>query len=235
MLLEPIQGEGGVIVPHEGYHSEIQKICNEYEVLLIHDEIQVGFFRTGKLLSSQHFNATPDMITMSKGIGGIGMPLALLIIKKEVDSWQAGTHAGTFRGNQVSIAAGNSAINFVRKNNIEWHVGKMGKILMEGLRFIMNRSSFIGDVRGIGLIVGVEYVQDTKTKEPFSEFCIKLRQRLFENGVIIEIGGHYSNVIRILPPLITTEKMLYSFLEIFDRVNKEIEKEYIQKKILTTV
>jgi diaminobutyrate-2-oxoglutarate transaminase len=229
IILEPIQGEGGVIVPKKEFHREIQKICNDHEIVLIHDEIQAGFYRTGKLLSSQCFGATPDIVTMSKGIGGIGMPLAVLLIKKEMDSWGAGTHAGTFRGNQVSMAAGNSALNFIVNNNIESHVEAMGKLLMDGLETIRNKSKYIGEVRGVGLIIGVEYVKDLDTTEPFPDFCNKLRTRLFENGVLIEVGGWYNNVIRVLPPLVITAKMVLTFLEIFEKVNKEIENEYSKK------
>jgi len=235
VLLEPIQGEGGVVIPKKEFHQEIQKICNDNGIPLIHDEVQAGFYRTGKLLSSEHFEVTPDIVTMSKGIGGIGMPLAILLIKKEFDVWEPGMHAGTFRGNQVSMAAGNSAMNFIKKNNIEAHVTEMGGVLMDGLLQIQKQSKFIGEVRGAGLLIGVEYVRDEESKEPFSEFCVKMRKELFENGILIEVGGYYSNVIRILPPLTITKKMVYTFLDVFDRVNNIVEKEYVRNEVAMPV
>jgi len=229
VLVEPIQGEGGIVVPKPEFHQEVRNICDEHGVMLIHDEVQAGFYRTGKMLSSEHFDVTPDVVVMSKGVGGIGMPCALLVIKKEFDTWTAGTHAGTFRGNQPGMAAGNAALNFIEEHQISQYVTEAGALLFDGLNTIKKQSPFIGDVRGAGLFLGVEYVKNKKTKEPYPEFCVRLRQRLFENGVLIEIGGYYSNVIRILPPLITTKNMLITFLEIFDRVNSEIEKEYLDK------
>ncbi len=229
ILLEPIQGEGGVVVPKKEFHQEVQKICNEQGVVLIHDEVQAGFYRTGKMLSSQHFEVTPDLVAMSKGIGGVGMPLAIVLIKRELDSWTAGTHAGTFRGNQVSMAAGNSALNFIKNNNIENHVETMGKLLRDGLETIKSKSKYIGEVRGIGLFQGIEYVKDLNSKKPFPEFCNRLRKKMFEKGVLIEVGGWHNNVIRVLPPLIVTPKMIYKFLEIFDEVNREIENEYTKR------
>lgn len=226
ILIEPVQGEGGAIVPHKDFHNALRKICDDHGVLLIHDEVQVGFYRTGKLLASEHFNVTPDMVIMSKGIGGVGMPISLLLIKKEFDTWLPGTHAGTFRGNQLSMAAGNAALDFIAENAIQEHVAAMGNILMNGLLAIQKNSRFIGEVRGLGLIAGVEYVKDKTTKEPFIDFCIKMRAQLFENGILIEIGGHHSNVIRILPPLIVTKVMLDKFLELFEKINKNIEDSY---------
>jgi diaminobutyrate-2-oxoglutarate transaminase len=231
ILLEPIQAEAGNIVPKPEFLQEIQKICNNNDIIMICDEVQVGFYRTGPLFSFEHFNVTPDMITMSKAIGGIGLPLSLLIIKNEFDIWQAGMHSGTFRGHQLGIAGGNSALNFIKKNNVELHVQEMGAILLDGLNLIQKKSKYIGDVRGLGLLLGVEYVRTKENKEPFPEYCLKLKKRLFQKGVLIEIGGHYSNVIRILPPLITTTKMIYSFIEIFDQVNWEIDQEYIKTEL----
>lgn len=226
ILLEPVQGEGGAVVPRKEFHKELRKICDDHSVVLIHDEVQVGFYRTGELLCSENFDVIPDIAVMSKGIGGVGMPIAILLLKKSMDVWTAGTHAGTFRGNQLSIAAGNAAIQFINEYKIKDHVRDMGALLLEELNTIKDRSQFIGDVRGLGLIVGVEYVRNKNTKVPFAEICLKLRSQLFLNGIIIEIGGHYSNVIRILPPLVTTRGMIVEFIRIFDRVNEEIEQEY---------
>lgn len=126
----------------------------------------------------------------------------------------------------MSMAAGNAALNFVARNNIREYTMEMGRVLLDGLNDIMEESEYIGDVRGLGLMVGVEYVKDRRTKAPFNEFCVRMRKDLFENGILIEIGGHHANVIRILPPLITTRRMIDTFLDIFSRVNRSVEKLY---------
>jgi len=115
IIVEPIQGEGGTYIPKESWLEKVAELAKKNSVLVIFDEVQTGFYRTGKLFSFEHTNAIPDIITMSKGIGGIGIPLSLIILKKELDMWEQGTHIGTFRGNQVGMAAGLSALKFVKK------------------------------------------------------------------------------------------------------------------------
>ena len=211
-------------MPKAGYLEEIVEIGNQRDILVIFDEIQAGFYRTGPLFSFEHSNAVPDIITMSKGLGGIGMPIAVTIFRKELDTWEKGTHAGTFRGNQMSIAAGASAIKFVKDNNVEQHVEALGKEIMERLEKIREKSRFIGDVRGLGLFIGIEYVKDKTSKEPFPEIVGELRKELYRNGLLVEAGGHYSNVLRFLPPLITTREIASNALDIFERVHDQLEK-----------
>ncbi len=231
ILLEPVQGEAGNIIPKPEYVQRIQKLCNEQEIVMICDEVQAGFYRTGKLFSFEHFGVTPDIITMSKGIGGIGLPLAILIIKNELDVWEGGTHSGTFRGHQLGIAAGNAALDFIRSKRVDLHAAEMGQILLGGLKLIGKKCRFMGDVRGIGLMLAVEFVKTKEGKEPFAEICIQVRRELYQRGVLIEIGGHYANVIRILPPLVTTKGMIDKFLEIFEAVTWKIEKQYEVKEL----
>ncbi len=225
VIIEPVQGEGGNIIPREGFLEEIVQIGRDLEIPVIFDEIQAGFYRTGPFFSFEHSRAVPDIITMSKGLGGIGMPIAVTIYKKSLDLWEKGTHVGTFRGNQVSIAAGASAIRFSKKHNLEKYVRELGKEMLENLRRIQERSRFIGEVRGTGLFLGIEYVKDKKSRQPYPEIVQQLRKRCYENGLLVEVGGHYSNVIRFMPPLITTQKIAHNGIEIFEKVNAQLERE----------
>jgi diaminobutyrate-2-oxoglutarate transaminase len=227
IIIEPIQAEAGVIVPRQGFLEEIVKIAHEFNVLVIFDEIQAGFFRTGKLFSFENSEATPDIITLSKGIGGIGMPISLVIMKKELDTWKSGTHTGTFRGNLLSIAAGNSAIKFIQDYNIREYIKDMGDYIKSGLIDISRRSKFIGEVRGLGLFYGIEFVSDKESKKAFPDFTSALINTCFKNGIILEKGGYYSNVIRIMPPLIITRKIADNFLQIFAKCYDEIERRYL--------
>ena len=136
IIVEPVQGEGGSIIPKQGFLEEIVQLGRDLEAPVIFDEIQTGFFRTGPLFSFEHSQALPDIITMSKALGGIGLPIALVILKKSLDTWEKGTHAGTFRGNQLSIAAGASAIRFSKAHNLEKYVRELGKEMMELLKDI---------------------------------------------------------------------------------------------------
>jgi diaminobutyrate-2-oxoglutarate transaminase len=225
IIVEPIQAEGGNIIPRQGFLEEIVQLGRDLDIPVIFDEIQSGFYRTGPLFSFEHFNAIPDIITISKGLGGIGMPIAVTIFKKSLDAWVKGTHAGTFRGNQLSMAAGVSALRFAKAHNLEKYVNQLGKDMLEDLKEIQKKSKFIGDVRGMGLFFGIEYVKDKETKEPFPGIVQQLRKRCYENGLLVEVGGHYSNVLRFLPPLITTRKIAQKGIEIFEKVNARLEQE----------
>lgn len=229
IIMEPIQGEGGTIVPSKGYLESIVKIARDNGILVIFDEVQCGFFRTGEFLEFKNTDAIPDIIVMSKGLGGIGFPISAILYRKEIESWGTGQHIGTFRGNQVSIAAGNAALDFIMKNGVKEHVAEAGAYLMDKLRTLQQESPYIGDVRGRGLFVGIEYVKDKETKEPFPEMVQKLRMSCFERGLLFEVGGHYKNVIRFVPPLIITKNIIDNAMNIFSSAVREIENEYCQK------
>lgn len=220
IIIEPIQGEGGTYIPPKGWLESITKIAHDNDILVIFDEVQTGFYRTGKLFSFEHTGAVPDIITMSKGVGGVGFPLSLIIYKKELDIWEPGTHIGTFRGNQLAMAAGSASLKFIIENNIENHTKELGKKMLERLVGIMDKSAHIGDVRGIGLMFGVEYVKDKNSKEPYPEMAAKIKKKCYEKGLIVETGGYYNNVIRFLPPLVTTPTIAENGLNIFESAHK---------------
>ena len=230
IVVEPIQGEGGNIVPEKGYLEELVRIAHENDVLVVFDEIQSGFFRTGEFLAFMNTDAQPDIITISKGLGGIGLPLSGIIYKKEIEAWGPGAHIGTFRCNQASLAAAKGAFDFVKKYNLKDHVKKMEVLLKDGLKRLQNRYPVIGDVRGQGLMIGVEIVKDIESKEPFPEFVSHFRQVCFENGLLFEVGGHHDNVVRIVPPLNITPEIIDSALNIMETAFRASYDFYFEKE-----
>ena len=214
IIVEPIQGEGGNIVPKKGYLEALVRVAHENDILVIFDEIQSGFFRSGEFLACIHSNVMPDIITISKGLGGVGFPISALVYNKNVEAWGPGDHIGTFRANQVSLAAANGAFNFVEKYNVRAHTKKVGHYFMKGLKRLAENCPFIGEVRGTGLMIGVEFVQDRETKEPYPEIVKEFRYNCLQRGLLFEVGGHYNNVLRLVPPLIITEEMVDIALDI---------------------
>jgi diaminobutyrate-2-oxoglutarate transaminase len=223
MIVEAVQGEGGSIVPPDGYVSELRKIADDYAVLLIVDEIQAGLGRTGKMFACEHSKTTPDMMTLSKGLGGIGYPLSACICRNEFDKWSSGAHIGTFRGQAVAMAAGFAALNFMERNKLPEYAMKLGEHMLKRLNDIQELSKYIGDVRGRGLMIGIEFVKDKKTKVPAEDIARDIRKRCYLKGLIVELGGHYNNVIRFLPPLVLTEELAENGLSIFAEAVKEQE------------
>lgn len=219
IIIEPIQGEGGTYIPKDGWLEKIVDIAKRNDVLVIFDEIQAGFYRTGELFSFEHTKAIPDIITISKGIGGVGFPLSLILYKKELDTWKPGTHIGTFRGNQIGMMAGLSAMKLADKLDIRSNVSKIGNLIEKRLMKIKEKHNFIGEVRTKGMMFGIEYVKDKNNKEPDSELAKKIRTACYKNGLLVEIGGYYSNVVRFLPPLVITERMADNGLDIFEKAN----------------
>ncbi len=223
-IIEPIQGEGGSIVPPNDYINKIAEISKKYEVPIIFDEIQSGFCRTGKMFSFQHSGAIPDIITMSKALGG-GFPLSAIAYKEEHDGWRKAAHIGTFRGNVTAMAAGVASIDFIIKNKLDNHTTEIGNHILNKLETIKENSEIIGDVRGKGLMIGVEIVENKETKKPSGKLAADLRTESYKRGVLIEIGGHYNNVVRFLPPLIITKELAEIGVEIFEEVINNVENE----------
>ncbi len=231
ILIEPIQGEGGNIIPEDGYLEELVRIAHENDVLVIFDEIQCGFFRTGSFLEFMNTKAVPDIITFSKGFGGIGFPISGLIYRKEVEAWGSAAHIGTFRGNQVSIAAARGAFDFIEEYNIAAYTKSIGAYLVKRLEELQTETPFIGEVRGRGMMIGVEFVKDRDTKEPFPEFIKKFRAACFQRGLLFEVGGHYNNVLRLVPPLITTHAIVDAAISIMKESITLCLEEYLEPSL----
>lgn len=224
IIVESIQGEGGSIVPPDGWVPKIREICDRYDVLMIDDEIQAGLCRTGKMFACDHTNTVPDIMTMSKALGGVGFPISCIAYKETLNTLPPGKHIGTFRGNVIAYAAGAAAVDFMLKNKLADHALHLGESMLSSLKEIEKDSKVVGEARGKGLMLGVEFVEDRATKKPAPKLAAKARTLCHQRGLLIEIGGHYFNVARFLPPLVLTEELARKGVEIFADAVREIEK-----------
>lgn len=202
--VEPIQGEGGVVVPPEGFLQGLREIADDNNALLIVDEIQTGLGRTGKWFGSDHFDVTPDAITMAKSLGGSGLPIGAMVYHEKFDTWDAGGHMGTFRGNTPAMVGGLRAIEYIEAHDLLSHATDVGEYLRGRFREVAEVTSRIIDVRGRGLFIGVEFVDESG--EPDTNVVKKIQTQCFENGVLVWSAGRYGNVLRIIPPLVLTER-----------------------------
>ena len=200
IVVEPVQGEGGYLVPPQKFHEELRRIADKYGILLIHDEVQSGMGRTGRMFASEHFGVSPDIVTIAKGIAS-GMPLSATIARAEVMDWKPGAHASTFGGNPVSIAAALTTIELLEESLLE-NASAIGAHLMQRMCDWPSRFRYVGDVRGLGLMIGVEIVRDQDTKERAPELRDRLETMAFERGLLILGCGQ--NSLRLCPPLVIT-------------------------------
>lgn len=225
VILESVQGEGGTIIPTTRFMKRVREICDKHDVLMICDEIQAGLGRTGKMFAFEHFDIVPDIITMSKALGGVGFPISAIAYRDKLNTWPAGKTIGTFRGNMIAFAAGATALNWMVENKVCEHAEKVGTVCMKELKKLESDSPIVGEVRGIGLMMAIEMVKDKESREPAGDFAKKVRKYAHQRGVMIEVGGHHGNVARLLPPLVITEELALKGVEIITGVIRDIEKE----------
>jgi diaminobutyrate-2-oxoglutarate transaminase len=205
MILEAVQGEGGCIPASNRWLHKIREITLRHDVPLVVDEVQTGFGRTGSMFAHEDSGIVPDAIVLSKALGG-GFPMALLCYNKKYDTWAPGTHAGTFRGNQIAMVSGAATLQFIREHKIPKQVQELGNRLQDRLRILAREFDCIGDIRGRGLMVGAEIVQPSRGKTSAiapldGELAKLIKRECFTRGVIIETGGRFGAVLRFLPPL----------------------------------
>jgi diaminobutyrate-2-oxoglutarate transaminase len=226
VIVEPIQGEGGTVVPPDGWLAEVRAITHRQGVPLIVDEIQTGFGRTGAMFACEHDGVTPDVIVLSKALGGIGYPLSGIAYDEALDAWEPGAHIGTFRGHQVGMAAGAAAIELMQELDLAAHARELGELALDLLTqaSATRELEAVGEVRGRGLMIGVELVRDHETRAPWPQLAQALRRACCERGLIIELGGHYGNVARFLPPLVISRELLVRGIEIFVQALAETER-----------
>lgn len=221
VILEAVQGEGGVVPASESWLSALRQLTAASQIPLILDEVQTGIGRTGRMFAFEHAGITPDVVVLSKAIGG-GLPLSVLVYHESLDVWQPGAHAGTFRGNQLAMATGSAAIRFVRAERLELHAEAMGRRLRSHLLDIAKRFPSIGDVRGRGLMLGAEIVDLEGPADqlghppPHGKLASTIQAACLERGLVIELGGRHGSTIRFLPPLIITEAEIDHVAEIVD-------------------
>jgi 4-aminobutyrate aminotransferase len=202
IVVEAIQGEGGYVVPPVKFHEELRRVADKYGILLIHDEVQSGMGRTGKMFASEHFGVSPDIVTIAKGIAS-GMPLAATIARADVMTWPPGAHASTFGGNPVSIAAALTTIELLEESLIE-NAARIGAYMLDRMSAWPQKYEIVGDVRGRGLMIGIELIRDKASRERAPEKRDRLEQLAFERGLLILGCG--PNSIRLCPPLVINQE-----------------------------
>ena len=214
IFVEPIQGEGGVIVPPKGFLEGLRAIADENELPLIFDEIQSGFGRTGKWWASEWYDVTPDAITSAKALGGIGFPLSATIYHEDLDTWEPGGHAGTYRGHVVGMRAGSRAIEYIESHDLLAHARELGHVIRSRLTEIGGKNSSLASVRGKGLFIGAEFVD--KNGDPDGNAVDAIQQYCYEHGVLVWTAGRHGNILRLLPPLVLTHEQAEIGLEIIE-------------------
>lgn len=221
ILVETIQGEGGYIVPPEGFYPALRKLCDQHGILLMADEVQCGMGRTGKWWAIEHFGVEPDILTSAKGIAS-GMPMGACIARQSVMDWEAGAHGNTFGGNPLACAAALATIELIQKEYMA-NAADVGQYTMDALEEIKARHPSIGDVRGKGLMIGVEFVLDRKTKEPAHDLCERVMDLSFKRGLLTLSCG--KSVMRIAPALSIKTSEIDEGLGIFEQAIALAEKE----------
>jgi|OSPMetMinimDraft_2_1075162.scaffolds.fasta_scaffold00607_4 4-aminobutyrate aminotransferase and related aminotransferases len=222
VIAEPILGEGGIIVPPDTYLPRLAKICKEREIPIIIDEVQTGFGRTGKIFACEHWNILPDVMALAKALGG-GLPLGAVLISEKIDeACEPGDHFNTFYGNPVSCAAAIATINVLLRERLYENAQRMGSLIIKGLKEEQEKFPFVGDVRGKGLMIGIEIVKDKTTKEPAPQLAEEIKIEMRKRGFLIGVGGIFKNVVRIQPPLIIneeeTQKAINGLIESFKKI-----------------
>ncbi|MCA2483415.1 MULTISPECIES: pyridoxal phosphate-dependent class III aminotransferase [Vibrio] len=221
IIVEPVQGEGGVVPAPAFWLRELRRICDQHGILLIFDEIQCGVGKTGYNFAFEESGIVPDILCLSKAIGG-GLPMSLLVINKQHDTWKPGEHTGTFRGNQLAMVSGAKALEIIQRDNLVEHANIAGQYLRYGLESIQKRVNCIAEVRGKGLMLGVEIKTPNGELNKFgepqadSELTLSIQRAALERGLIVEKGGREGAVIRFLPPLIISFEQIDFALRVFE-------------------
>ncbi len=222
VLFEPIQGEGGYVVPPPEYFQRLKKIADKYGLLLIADEVQSGIGRTGKWFAIEHWNIEPDILCSAKALAS-GLPIGATIANAKVMDWQSGSHASTFGGNPLSCAAAAAVIDVIKDENLLENANKQGAYALKRLSELEARQDIVGDVRGKGLMIGIELVEDKETKKPAAQKAAQVITRAWKRGVAVVTCG--ASTIRIAPPLTIQREMIDAALDIVEDTIDEVAKE----------
>lgn len=214
ILVEPVQGEGGYVVPPTGFLQGLREICNQYGILLIADEVQSGFGRTGRWMAIDHTGVVPDILIMAKALAS-GLPLSGIAARPEtMAKWTPGSHGGTYGGNVVACAAATATLRAMRDERMIENAAALGEVLMSGLRRMQEEHPEIGDVRGLGLMIGTEFT--SPKGEPWTERAKAVAHACLERDLMLLTCGPYDNTIRWIPPLIVDETQIRQALSIFE-------------------
>ncbi len=232
VIIEPIQGEGGVVPAPVEFLQTVRRVTSELDIPLICDEIQCGMGRSGRVFAFEYAGIVPDVILASKAIGGT-QPMSVVIYNKKLDKWGPGTHAGTFRGNQLAMAAGTVVMETISKKEFLDDVVRKGNHFKERLLSLQKECPVIGDVRGKGLMLGIEFVDPNGRKDIMGhpvesgEICARVQKGCFENGLVMEKGGRNGSVMRCLTALNIADEDLDKGISIFEKVVREVNKDYV--------
>ncbi len=233
IIIEPIQGDAGIIIPPESYLPALKKICEKYGILFIAEEVQTGFGRSGKWFAIEHWNVEPDIILLGKGIAS-GMPLSAIVARKEImDSWEAPAHLFTMGANPVSCAAGLATIKVINEENLIERAQEMGNYILEKCKELKREHEIIGDVRGKGLLIGIDLVKDRKTKIRASVEAAKIIWQCWKKGLILTFFSQ--SVLRIAPPLIINKDQVDQAIDIIDQSIKEVSQGLVSDEILDVI
>lgn len=222
MLIEPIQGEGGYLVPPDGFLQQLRQLCDRHGILLIFDEVQSGIGRTGRMFASEHFDVKPDIMALAKGLGS-GLPIGMVVAKKTLmEKWQRGAHGNTYGGNPLCCAAALATLDLVEKE-YRANAAEVGTYFINQLRDLQSRFACIGHVRGKGLMLGMELVEDRSTKVPASKLCESVVTRAFHNGLLLLSCGQ--STIRFMPPLTVSKAQVEEAIAILAASIEEVQKD----------
>jgi 4-aminobutyrate aminotransferase len=220
IFVEPILGEGGYVVPPKAFLEDLRRICDQHGILLVFDEVQSGIGRTGTMFAADHFGVMPDVVCVAKGIAS-GMPIGAIIAREKAMTWQRGSHGSTYGGNPVCCAAALATLDVIEPLLPE--IQKTGALMMEGLRALQKKHAVIGDLRGVGLMIGAEYL-DPKTGAPAAEYVGDLEQLAFRKGLLLLSCG--KSTIRFAPPLVIGAHEVEVGLKLLDECMSELDKKH---------
>ncbi|MCW3982020.1 MAG: acetyl ornithine aminotransferase family protein [Candidatus Bathyarchaeota archaeon] len=221
-IFEPIQGEGGYVVPPDGYFERLKKLAVKHGILMMDDEVQAGMGRTGKWFAIENWGVKPDVVCIAKSIAA-GLPLGAMVAKATIMDWEGGSHASTFGGNPVSCAAASAVINIIQNERLKENAIKQGAHIMKRLEELKRESEIVGDVRGKGLMIGIELVKDKTTKKPASEKATEVMRQSWRRGVAVITCG--KSTIRIAPPLTMSRELVDAGLDIVLDAIRQVEQQ----------
>lgn len=222
IIVEPVQGEGGYIIPPDDFLPMLRETCDQHSIPLIIDEVQSGIGRTGKVWASEYQNVTPDIMCISKSIGG-GIPFSSVAYRNDFDQIPKAFHLGTYRGNPLGLAAGAAVLDVVRDEKFLERVRSKGKYVLSRFEEIQRNSKIIGEARGRGFMIANEIVKNKVDKSPGTELAGMVRENMFQKGVLMHTCGHYGNAMRFMAPLTIEDDLLERGISIFEETIKETE------------
>jgi 4-aminobutyrate aminotransferase len=231
IIVEPVQSDGGDIVPPPGFLKGLERICRRHGIMLLIDEVKIGFGRSGRMFAFEHFGVEPDAVSLGKSMGA-GIPISAVVGRRELLDVAPAINMYTMAGNPVACAAALANLDEMDEHGLIGRAGSTGAYLLGRLRELAGRHPLVGDVRGLGMMLGLETVRDRATREPADREMAKIVYRAFELGLVVFYGGIYSNVMEITPPLIMTQAEVDEGVSILDQAIGEVEEGKISDEVL---